>query len=261
MSWFSDHELVGMEEEAPGEEIADGVLLERRRVLLASAAVTGTLLLGGAARATPGVRNGPDDLGLEELLARALPLSRKMVGDGTANEQAYLFEVAALVARLADKKQAPRPTMKAFRKQHQDPAEARFPLAVVQLRLKPGGRLPHHDHRNYNGIIVGVEGSVRIRNFDVVGANAVPPEGTTFQIRETQDTLVTPGQYSMLSRRRNNIHDLRAGPEGACVLDVFTFFDAKARSYWMEVDEEKPRDPEARIYDAAWKPRRRRQKR
>ena len=47
------------------------------------------------------------------------------------------------------------------------------------------------------------------------------------------------------------MHELIAGPEGAVVLDVFTYLKPGARSYFMNV-EETPRDAERRIYDASW---------
>ena len=62
---------------------------------------------------------------------------------------------------------------------------------------------------------------------------------------------------SALGRNRENIHDLVAGKNGARVLDVFTFFAKNATSRYLDV-EKKPRDAEARIYEAAWRPRRKR---
>lgn len=55
----------------------------------------------------------------------------------------------------------------------------------------------------------------------------------------------------MLGRRTENVHDLVAGPEGARVLDVFTFCAAGAQSYFLTVDA-KARDTERRVYDASW---------
>jgi hypothetical protein len=47
------------------------------------------------------------------------------------------------------------------------------------------------------------------------------------------------------------VHVLTAGPEGAVVLDAFTYLAPEARSHYMDV-EPKPRDAERKIYDAAW---------
>lgn len=119
------------------------------------------------------------------------------------------------------------------------------------MDLKPGGGFKLHDHRDYNGIILGLSGELRIRNFDILGDVAVPPKGSTFQIREIRDDLILPGRFSMLGRRTENVHDLVAGPEGARVLDLFTFYAAGAQSYFRTVDA-KARDTERRVYDASW---------
>ena len=82
--------------------------------------------------------------------------------------------------------------------------------------------------------------------------------GKSFEVRETRDDLILPGRISTLGRSRDNVHDLVAGKDGARVLDVFTFFSKRAGSRSLDVAE-KPRDAEARVYEAAWRqPRRRR---
>ncbi len=91
-----------------------------------------------------------------------------------------------------------------------------------------------------------------MRSFEVVGADARPPKGKSFDIRETHDGLLFPGRASVLSRSRDNIHDVRAGKEGARLLDFFTFFNPAGQSVFLDV-QEKPRDPEKRIFEATWK--------
>jgi hypothetical protein len=164
--------------------------------------------------------------------------------------------VAAAVSRLADPSADLRQSMREFVQKNKKPNE-RFPLSAVSMRLRPGGGFSHHDHLNYNGVIMGLEGEVRIRNFDIQGKGPSPEAGKTFQIRETCDDLILPGRFSTLGVHRDNIHELVAGKDGARVLDVFTFFAKGATSRYLDV-EKKPRDADLRIYDAAWKPRRRR---
>ena len=124
-------------------------------------------------------------------------------------------------------------------------------MQAVQIGFGPGGKIPIHDHRDYNGVILGVEGELRARNFDILGTDRVPPKGETFQIRETRDDLIFAGGFSTLSRTRDNVHAIVAGSEGARVLDVFTYFVEGARSYFMDVDPT-PRDADRGIYEAAW---------
>ena len=124
-------------------------------------------------------------------------------------------------------------------------------MAVIRIDLGPGKGFSHHDHRNYNGVILCVEGEVHVTNYDILGDDLVPPKGETFQIRQTRDDLILPGRFSSLGTTRENVHELKAGPNGAVVLDVFTFLQPGARSYFMDV-EPGPRDAERRIYDASW---------
>lgn len=268
MSFFGhDHLDLLSDDELPELEIADGVILERRSVLWLSAASVAAMLTGSsqlAAQSKQGKHPGKQDtprrstpkstgdgtLNFAQFLAEVYPLAKRLVASGGKGEEVYLLTIAAAMARLANPKAEMGRDMRAFAKQHRE-AGKRFPISTMSLRLAPGRGFDHHDHRNYNGVIMGLEGEVRIRNFDFLGDEPVPAMGKTFQIRETRDDLILPGRFSSLGRRRENIHELRAGPGGGRVLDVFTFFGRGATSKIMNVDE-KPRDAKRRIYDAAW---------
>ena len=265
MSWFRDDLSLferldaegSLEDERTDVAVADGVRLARRGVLWLSAGAVGAVLSGGhalaqatataPAQADPGLDLEPLDMGA--FLRTVYPLAKAQVESGGKGEETYLLSVAMAMSRLTAPGTKVREEMRAFREAHAADG-ARFPLAVLSLDLEPGGGFRHHDHRDYNGVILGLEGEVRVRNFDIL-AEGLPAKGETFQVRETRDDLILPGRFSTLGRTRENVHDLVAGPEGGRVLDLFTFYEAGARSYWMEVDE-KPRDAERRIHDAAW---------
>ncbi len=258
MSWFGKTiDDLGATDAVCSHEVDDGVVVTRRRLFWASGTTAGALLLAPGLAAQDDSSGDDGALDLADMLASMLAKANDLIRT-ERHEQAYLFQVADMIARLRDPAASPRKSMRAFRDANEQEGK-RFPIHVTEMRLKPGAHLRHHDHRDYNGVIVGVEGDVRIKNFDILGDDPTPPEGETFQIRETQDTFVTRGQFSMLARKRNNVHDLVAGKDGAKVLDVFTFFTRQATSYFMDVEAE-PRDAEQRIYDAKWRPRRRRKK-
>jgi hypothetical protein len=225
------------------------VTVARRSLLWLSVAGVTSLLAAPALRgqnpAAPAA--GP---GFDAFLRELLPLARAQTREGARGEDAYLLAVASALARLAEPGSGVREAMRAFRREHEGDG-ARFPIAATVMDLKPGGGFRHHDHRDYNGVILGLQGEVRISNFDILGDVAVPPKGTTFQIRQTRDDLILPGRFSMLARRAENVHELVAGPEGARVLDLFTFYADGAGSHFLTVDE-KPRDAARRVYDAAW---------
>jgi len=266
MSWFGRDAYTllasGIDFTATDEtldiEIEDGVVVERRSVLWLSAAAVVSVLTGslGAqdkqrqdkkqqAKPTP-VKDS-----FAAFLANIYPKARELVQSGGKGEEAYLLSVAAAMCTLTDPGGEIRKEMGAFTKKHRKKGE-RFPIATMQMRMRPGSRIPHHDHRNYNGVILGIEGEIRVRNFDILGKDAIPPEKKTFQIRETSDDLILPGRFSTLASRRENVHDLVAGKEGGRVLDVFTFLKRGSRSVFLKVDA-KPRDAEKRIWDAAWR--------
>lgn len=264
---FRNEDQCLVEDTEVGVEIADGVVIERRSVLMLSAAAVATLLFGTSAlrgqdapaagqRGQRGQQRTPGKLTFAQFLAEVYPLARRVVAAEGQDEEAYLMTVAAAMSRLSDPAAPMREAMQAFRDKHKDDGE-RFPLAAMTLNLKPGRGFSPHDHLDYNGVIMGIEGEVRIRNFDFQGKPPAVDSSTTFQIRETRDDLILPGRMSSLGRSRENIHELMAGKDGARVLDVFTFFQRGATSRYLDV-EAKPRDAEARIYDAAWKPPRRR---
>lgn len=257
-----------------GVEVADGVTVERRSVLLLSAAAVGAMLTGSRtvraqdprplnprpqnprpqdSEAPPPNANG---LTYEEFLAEVLPQSRRLLRNAGKGESAYLMTVAAAMLRIRDHTAPLRQAMQTFRKQHATDGE-RFPLSAMAMKLGAGKGFKHHDHLDYNGVMLGIEGEVRIRNYDFVGEAPALDSEKTFEIRETRDELILPGGISTLGSKRNNIHDLVAGKDGARVLDVFTFFSKRATSRWLDVEPE-PVDAERRVYAARWRPRRRR---
>ena len=241
-------------------EVADGVVVERRSLLWLSLGAVASLLAGTSplrgqdAPAAQGQAK-PGKLTFPEFLAEVYPVTQRLIASKGEEEEAYLMTVAAALSRLRKPSDPLRAAMRQFSQENKKPGE-RFPLAAVSMRLKAGRGFSHHDHLNYNGVIMGVEGEVRIRNFDFQGDTPPVDSTKTFQIRETRDDLILPGRFSTLGRQRENIHDLVAGKDGARVLDVFTFLAKGATSRYLEV-EAKPRDAKARLYDAAWRQRRR----
>lgn len=270
MSWFQDD--VVLVDERPRETVAEGVQLERRSLLRFSAATVAAGLV--AACSAPGRRGASAaasdravtgeavpaaagrgagaigaSLDITEFLDEMYPRAGRFASSGAQGEEAYLMAIAELMTRLEmPTREETRAAMRAFRERVDKDS---FGIAVVKFKLGPGKGFSHHDHRDYNGVILGVEGEAHVRNFDILGDNPVPPKGETFQIRQTRDDLILPGRFSTLATNRDNVHELVAGPEGATVLDVFTFTKPSSKSYFMDVEAE-PRDAERKIYDAAW---------
>lgn len=252
------------------DTVGDGVRIARRGLLRLSAATVAAALVsscaagsrvGKAALAAPDGVSGDEPVGSRPLDGGALdaaeflsefhPRALEFIEAGGSREEGYLLTVRELLLRLQVPSQTDaRSAAAAFHKDNRARGGGRE-IGFVMFEFDPGRGFAHHDHRDYNGVILGVEGEAQVANFDILGDTPVPPEGTTFQIRQTRDDLILPGRFSTLETRRDNIHDLKAGPEGAVVLDVFTYLKPGARSYFLEVEPE-ARDAERRIFDAAW---------
>ena len=243
-----------------GEEIDDGVRLVRRRILKLAAA--GPLALGGAGVLSGEAfaqsdRTGDTDLGslltgkldFKTLVDQLRPIANDLIVADTPNEEAYLHGIAGLLSRIASFPEERPRGRGAFQMM---PVAQHRPLVIYTIVMKPHAKIRIHDHRHYNGVIFGLEGTCRIRNFDIESSDGkIPPHGEEFTIRETKWAHVTRGRVSTLSRNRDNIHEVVAGPDGAELLDVFTYFDRAARSYPI-VFEDKPADESERLYRVRW---------
>jgi predicted metal-dependent enzyme (double-stranded beta helix superfamily) len=281
MSWFPDEfeacrlpeDVAGEGVAAPGQELAPGVRVERsgvftlgRRSLIKATGAAAALMAGGGAlraqevatpkKAAPAPKAdigfGFEAISLKDFIVQAEQLAEKLVQEKTPNEDAYLWHLASLLCRL---EAAPSFTSKRSRSVQMKGAHRGPNFAVMQIKMEEGAALPFHDHFEYNGLILGLEGTIHARNFEMVADELRPPEGEDFLIRETVRSTLTPGRVSTLTRRRDNIHDLRAGKGGGRVLDVFTFFPEREGSKYMAVDE-KPVEDGGRIYRARWRQRR-----
>ncbi len=253
MSWFLDDID---DDEREGTEMAEGVLVERRDVIKLSLGAIAALSLGWPMRALAeeGIKaplKGEDptgDMTWEMLLKKVVPMAEHLVKAKKPNEEAFLFQVAAFAARLKD---APAPQFKGDRPVAAARLYRKLPFVALQFRLKPGAAIPFHDHREYIGVLNAMSGDAKVRSFDLVDQKR-PAKNATFTIRETRNDILRTGGISTLSRTRDNIHDVRAGKDGARLLDFFAFFSGKGSSVYLNV-EDKPKDPEKGIYEATWK--------
>ncbi|MEM7166810.1 MAG: hypothetical protein AAF581_15205 [Planctomycetota bacterium] len=255
----ADHEV--------GEEIDDGVVVSRRRILKLSALTAGTTLgsqlLGGPAHAaiadsTTGAASLlGGKIAFEKLVQELRPLSKQLIGQGNeVDEEAYLRGISALLSRVELMPECKPHGKHDFNMRR---VAAYRPLVILTINMKPGARIRIHDHRDYNGVIFGLDGCCTIRNFEIEGREDIPRADEEFTIRETKWARITRGRVSTLSRRRDNIHDVVAGRDGAQLLDVFTYFSPKARSYGIVFDD-KPVDADERLYRVNWKPRKKKKR-
>lgn len=255
----ADHEV--------GEEISPGVVITRRTILQFGLSAAGLVMLGGApAFAGPGSRASlPDEQTstpierLDDFMARIVPEARALIAASKPDEEAYLALVRTLLSRV---EAPPRWRTSPMRKGRSMDTIAYYPPVVFyQIEMAPKAVIHLHDHRHYNGVLLATKGAARCRNFDIVqedgkqldiAAGEVPPKGEDFLIRESADVVLKPRQLSTLTRDRDNIHHVEAGEDGVTLLDFFTHFSSKARSYELAWDG-KPYDKAKKLYKVAWK--------
>lgn len=197
---------------------------------------------------------------IEQLLSQLRPEAKRMIASEQPDELSYLEAVSKLLARYEPEEPW---AMRDIGDSgwRMNTAARMPPIVVFDIHMRPGSKIHLHDHRHYNGVLQCHEGSVRCRNFDIVqpdghrldiAAGEVPPRGEDFLIRQNKDSTLTRGQLSTLSRDRDNIHHIEAGPEGCKLADLFTYFRREARSYSLEWDE-RPLSRGADVYRVAWK--------
>jgi hypothetical protein len=234
-AWQADHEV--------GEEIADGVTIERRQILKLGMVSMMALLTQGCRT----LRFSQPPLAYAALVEELRPMAAALVEAGSPDEERYLRTVAGMLQRLHP---VPEVTFR-DRSFAMTQMTRSVPLVIYQLRFKPNASIRLHDHRNYNGVLLGLKGEATCRNFDIHGRDDIPKKGEVFTIRQSNRCVLRPGVITSLARRRDNIHDIIAGPQGAIMLDVFTFFTKQAGSHWLKVDKTQP-DKDDGLYKVWW---------
>ena len=255
-------------------EALHGFTVKRRRLLWLPLWPAAALLFGRAesllAQQSPPMQNrgaAPElekrtsettDGGLDwdEFLKQAVPVSKELYKDATPHGyDAYLYNLAAFAGRLR-LQTLPRAKLGAFATLnppvHFGVGYRGVPFFIVEWWLEPNAVLPPHNHPNASVCTLGIEGEARLRNFEVVGTAPDFAASDLFQVRETHDEIISAGRVNSLSPARDNIHTFRAGKAGARGIDISTMHGKDMGFSFLNI-EDKPKDRDNRIYEAAWK--------
>lgn len=219
-----------------------------RRAFLRMPAGAALYVMAGLQESAGEARSG--SLDFDGFVKRVGESALALIADSGRGEEAYLFEVAALAARLEGVPEAK--LGEPFRGLIRTGLNYRGSgIVVVQWSMAPGLTYPAHNHPNYNGITLGLEGECRIRNFDPV---AVPPEmgsAEGFLVRETQNHALTPGRVvSIMSTTHDNIHQLETADQAVRRIDVMTLVGKHVGFSYVELDEDSR--TEEGMYEARW---------
>lgn len=245
-------------------EIAPGVVEERRLMLWTPAIVIAGMLFGGAetifAQEKPPSSGSPNlsetgDLGFDAFVQQSLALVKEAAQTPNLNEEAHISRLSSLISRLR-LAEVPNAKLGKFTGLTPvvefGPIKVSAPLALIQWRLAPGATLPPHNHNPADVISVCIEGEATVRHFENEGELPDYSSNKTFLIRETRNDILKPGRMSTLTNHRDNIHTFIAGKDGAMGMDVNTILPGNRPFSFLEFSP-KPRDPERRIYEAVWK--------
>ena len=233
-------------------ELSPGVVLERRMVLGGGlgmlAALFSTIspkIFGQEPNTNVSSRSNAETIELETLIAQLRPEARRMIASENPDEEKYL-EMAVKELVKVSKLETYR-----FMPSRKGGWETDFqafvpPVLLYQIRMSPNSVIDLHDHRHHNGALSVREGSARVRSFDIfqedsnkkwdVAAGKVPAMEEEFLIQEKGESLLKEGQAVGLTRTRDNIHQIEAGPDGCLMYDLFTNFKMNAQSFEIKWD-------------------------
>jgi hypothetical protein len=232
-------------------ELSPGVVLERRMVLGGWLGLLAGLFSpnwpGIFGQEPPADRSsaGTETIELETLIARLRPEARRLIASDKPDEEKYL-EMAVKELVKVSKLETYR-----FMPSRKGGWETDFqafvpPVLLYQIRMSPNSVIDLHDHRHHNGALSVREGSIRVRSFDIfqegedkkwdVAAGKVPAMEEEFLIQEKGESVLKQGQAVGLTRTRDNIHQIEAGPDGCLMYDLFTNFKMNAQSFEIKWD-------------------------
>ena len=232
-------------------ELSPGVILERRMILGFGLGAFAALIDPGLQKTFGQERPASQPLnaqkvtyGLETLISQIRPEARQMIASESPDEEKYIEMAVKELSRVTNlDTNGFQPGGKGW---EMDLQAYIPPLMLYQIRMSPNAVIALHDHRYHNGALTAREGSARVRSFDIhvndgestwdVAAGKVPAMGEEFLIQEKGELALKQGQAAGLTRTRENIHQIEAGPDGCLLYDLFTNFKPNAQSFGIAWD-------------------------
>jgi len=239
-------EQLPLGEEVEGEP---GVVVERRCALKTIA----TLLAVATVPGLPAIRAHASEaktMTVDEFIEEAVPIAKALVADTSlVGQDRYLLTLASVAVRLGS---VPEPEL---RDSGQGTGPGTFigsngapgPFVILHWKMNPGTEIRRHAHTYGNVVTLGLSGSARVENFEVVGA-ADFKSTEAFRVRRTVDQFLTPGGTNLVSLGRNYIHGFRSGDSGARGLDITTRIRDKQPTPYLDLG----REVAAGVYEAGW---------
>ena len=214
------HTLVPLDRcRASEQEVSPGLWLCRRSFI----AYCGAALATEAMVHASSVFAQDSATDFDDFLALANETARNLLDDATAEGQdRYLRTVSAHASGLVDV-----PLPETWRDSGQSDGPGTFigvnpggvGFVVLHWRMEPGSRILPHAHTYGNVVTIGLEGAVRVRNYEVVGERDYLSD-SDMVVRRSVDQLLGPGDTNLVSLERNYVHGFDATAEGGRGLDI-----------------------------------------
>lgn len=112
------------------------------------------------------------------------------------------------------------------------------PFVVSAFRMAPGCLLPAHCHPGGGGVTLCLQGALTIEHFDLEPGSAVFREtGGPASVRYDSVAHLTPERYTAFTPSTANLHQLRAGPEGALGLDLVVQWEGAGEFSFLKLGD------------------------
>ncbi len=95
------------------------------------------------------------------------------------------------------------------------------PFTVLHWKMEPKTMIRTHAHTYGNVMTLGLEGEIRILNFEMIGDKDFS-SGKKFMVRKTVDQVLTTGKTNLVNLEANYIHGSQASTKGGRGLDITT---------------------------------------
>ena len=195
---------------------------------------------------------GVGELAWDEFLKQSVPMAQQLIADPAFSVDEYLYRIGSLATRL---KEIPNSALGSYKTVEPrvwfGPSFRGSPFFIIQWRMEPGALLPPHNHPNASVCTLGVEGEVRLRNFEIIGEAPDYASKKAFRVRETRNEMMSHRRISTLSPLRDNIHCFQVGSEGARGIDINTLHGKTNDFSFLDISKT-PVDSDMRIFEAAW---------
>lgn len=235
-------------------EVEKGVLYQRRSFIkmLTIAIGAASLPFVSKAKSAEFVNETPS---YEQFLKDVVPIAKTLVANTTlAGQSKYLLTLASFAVQI-DKMQEPKfranggkSGSQTYISGHPSPDA---PFVVLHWKMEPNSVIRTHAHTYGNVVTLGLEGEIKIQNYEMVGEKNFEA-GKTFKIKKTVEQILTAGKTNLVNLDENYCHGFQGGALGGQGLDITTRIKPiETTTAYLDLSK-KPVDEVNGLYEGRW---------